>query len=39
MLTEDTVLMLTAYAKNEKSDLTSGDRRALLAVIKEVING
>lgn len=36
MLADDAALMLTAYAKNEKADLSSEDRKALLALIKEL---
>lgn len=36
MLSDDTALMLTAYAKNEKADLSSADRRALLTLVKEL---
>lgn len=36
MLPDDTAVMLTAYAKNEKDDLSPADRRALLALIKEI---
>ncbi len=36
MLSEDAALMLTAYAKNERADLSSEERRALLALIKEL---
>lgn len=36
MVTDDTALMLAAYAKNEQSDLSSADRKALLALVKEL---
>lgn len=36
MLSDDTALMLTAYAKNEKSDLSEADRKAILALLKEM---
>jgi len=36
MLTDDTVLMLAAYAKNERSDLSPSDRKALSALVKEL---
>ena len=36
MLSDDTALMLTAYAKNEMADLSSSDRKALLALIKDL---
>jgi hypothetical protein len=38
MISDDMALMLTAYAKNEKSDLTEADRRAILALLKELDN-
>lgn len=31
--------MLTAYPKNEKDDLTSGDRKAILRAIEALISG
>lgn len=36
MLSDDAALMLTAYAKNEMDDLSAADRKALLALIKEL---
>lgn len=36
MVSDDLAILLTAYAKNEKSDLTSADRKAILAVLKEM---
>lgn len=36
MLTEDAALMIFAYAKNEQEDLTSEQRKAALALIKEM---
>lgn len=36
MVSDDVVVLLTAYAKNEKPDLTSADRKAILAVLKEL---
>lgn len=38
MLSDDTAIMLTAYTKNEKTDLSSEDRKALLALMKELSN-
>jgi hypothetical protein len=38
-LTDDTALLLTAYAKNEKVDLSSDDRKALLGLVKELTDG
>ncbi|WP_291414607.1 hypothetical protein [Devosia sp.] len=35
MLADDVVVMLHIYAKNEKGDLTSLDRRILLGIAKE----
>lgn len=39
LLADDTALLLTAYAKNEKADLSSDDRKALLALVKELTDG
>lgn len=39
MIGDDLAILLTAYAKNEKSDLTPADRKAILAVLKEIENG
>lgn len=36
MLSDDAALMLTAYAKNEKSDLSTEDRKALIQLVKEL---
>ena len=36
MLTEDSALMIFAYAKNEQEDLTTEQRKAALALIKEM---
>lgn len=36
ILSDDTALMLTAYAKNEMADLSASDRKALLALVKEL---
>lgn len=36
MLSDDAALMLTAYAKNEMADLSVADRKALLALVKEL---
>ena len=36
MISEDVSVMITAYAKNEKADLTPADRKAILAVLKEL---
>lgn len=33
------VVMLTVYAKNEQSDLSSDQRKALLRIIKEIEDG
>lgn len=35
MTADDVVLMLAAYAKNDKSDLTSADRRIITGILKE----
>ncbi len=37
-LSQDAVLMLFAYAKNEQKDLTSDQRKAALAIIKGMNN-
>ncbi len=36
LLADDTVVMLTAYAKAVKEDLSPDDRRAILSVLKEL---
>jgi hypothetical protein len=36
---DDVVIMLLAYAKNAKPDLTAEDRRVLLALMEEMSNG
>lgn len=36
MVGDDLAILLTAYAKNEKSDLTPADRKAILSVLKEI---
>jgi hypothetical protein len=36
---EGAIALLTAYAKNEQSDLTSAQRKTLLALIEELDNG
>lgn len=36
MIADDVALMLTAYAKNEKADLTEDDKKALRALLKEL---
>jgi hypothetical protein len=38
-ISDSVALMLGAYAKNEKSDLSSSDRKVLLALMKEFIDG
>lgn len=38
MVTDDIAFMITAYAKNEKGDLSQGDKKAILAIIKELDN-
>ncbi|MGK6314228.1 type II toxin-antitoxin system RelE/ParE family toxin [Neorhizobium sp. DT-125] len=38
MLSDDTVLMITAYAKNEKADLSQADKKVILALLKELDN-
>ena len=39
MMANDTAIMLFAYAKNEQEDLTSDQRKAVLALIKELKDG
>lgn len=36
LLDDDTALMLAAYAKNEKADLTPEDRKVIGAIVKEL---
>lgn len=38
MVSQETVLMLTAYAKNEQEDLSSEQRKAILALLTELKN-
>jgi hypothetical protein len=38
-VSEDTAIMLTAYAKNEQDDLSAADRKALAAIVKELTDG
>jgi hypothetical protein len=35
MLADEVAVMLAAYAKNDKADLSSSDRKAILALLKE----
>jgi hypothetical protein len=39
VVVEDVAYMLLAYAKSEKTDLTSDDKRAVAAMIKELQHG
>lgn len=39
VLAEDTVILLTAYAKNEQTDLTPAQRKAILAVMEALDDG
>ena len=39
VLADDVALMLHAYAKNDKVDLTTADKRILREIVKEFING
>lgn len=39
MLSDDIAVMITAYAKNEQEDLTPAQKKALLAVLKELKDG
>ncbi len=36
---EDTVYLLMAYGKNEKTDLSGADKKAVAAIIEELKNG
>lgn len=36
VVSDDLAVMLTAYAKNEKADLSQDDRKALLQLVKEL---
>ncbi len=38
-LSEDTAVMLAAYAKKEQDDLSAADRKALAAIVKELTDG
>ena len=39
MIADDAAVMLSAYAKSEKADLTAADKKILLALVKEFENG
>ena len=39
LMSDDTALLLTAYAKNEKDDLSAKDRKVLQALVKELTDG
>ena len=39
MLAEDTAIMLFAYAKNEKEDLSAAEKKSALALISEMLDG
>jgi hypothetical protein len=39
MIADDVAILLLAYAKNEQSDLTHDQRRALLAILKDFEDG
>ncbi|MCF3945556.1 addiction module toxin RelE [Acidiphilium sp. AL] len=39
MLSDDTALMLFAYAKNEREDMTQEQRAAALEILKEMRDG
>lgn len=39
MLSDDVSIMLKAYAKSEQSDLSPSDRKFVLNVIKEFLDG
>ena len=39
MLSDDAALLITAYAKNEKEDLTAADRKIIAFIVQEYSNG
>ena len=39
MLNDDLSIMITAYAKNDQEDLTPEQKKAVLAVLKELKDG
>jgi hypothetical protein len=39
MLSDDLAIMLTAYAKNERENLSPEQKKAILAALKELNNG
>ena len=39
MIADDVAVMLSAYAKSEKADLTAADKKILLALVEEFENG
>ena len=39
MLSDDLVLMITAYAKSEREDLAPDQKKAILALLREFKNG
>jgi len=39
MLSDDVAVMLLAYAKSEKEDLSAADKKAALALISEMLDG
>jgi len=39
MLSDDTAVMLFAYAKNEREDMTAEQRKMALAILKEMRDG
>lgn len=39
MVADDLAIMLLAYAKNEKADLSAADKKVLLALVKEFEDG
>lgn len=38
LFTQDRAILLRAYAKNEQDDLSTGDRKAIAALLKEIGN-
>ena len=39
MMSDETALMITAYAKNEREDLSSDQKKAIVALLREFKNG
>jgi hypothetical protein len=39
MMSDETVLMITAYAKSEREDLSPDQKKAIVALLREIKNG